>query len=220
VGVVVPSPPQLSEAIAVNRTAHAHTRHDDRDDERDHDRDHDRDDDREADREDEREVMKSFSMNEGAGPWHIRGVRRRALTEAPARFGASGSRAAKRRGTTRGGFAVALVVMAGLAACAQSQPQSCPQDLPASCPSPAPTFSADVAPLIQNHCAGCHSADGGYPNRLLVSYDTITSSMGMTAILIYRQLADCRMPPKEQPPLTSEQRQTIAGWIICGAKND
>jgi len=202
-----PSPPQAlaSEAmIAIDRTRHAHAQEDDRDDEPQGDR----------------EVMKPFSMNEGGGPWHIRGVRPPPMTEAPARLGASGPPSARGSATRLGGAAALLFVMAGLAACGQAQPQSCPQDLPSSCPSPAPTFSADVAPLIQDHCAPCHSAGGQQPNPLLVSYDTITSSMGMTAILIYRQLADCRMPPKEQPPLTSEERQTIAGWILCGAKND
>ena len=119
-----------------------------------------------------------------------------------------------------GAPALVLVTMAALAACSQAEPQACPDDLPASCPSPAPTFSADVAPLIQTHCAGCHSPGGQEPNPLLVSYDTITGSMYRTASQIETQLANCRMPPSEQPPLTSEERQTILGWIICGAKND
>jgi len=107
-----------------------------------------------------------------------------------------------------------------LAACSQAEPQACPDDLPASCPSPAPTFSADVAPLIQNHCAGCHSPDGGYPNPSLTSYDNVTGSTGKTAITIESKVASCKMPPPGQPPLTSEERQTIVGWILCGAKND
>jgi len=116
-------------------------------------------------------------------------------------------------------LAVGLLMMAAVA-CSTAEPASCPNDLPASCPSPAPTFSADVAPLIQNHCAGCHSPDGGNPMLLLVSYDTITGSTGRTASMIETQVANCRMPPQEQPPLTSQDKRTILGWIVCGAKND
>jgi len=119
-----------------------------------------------------------------------------------------------------GAPALFFVTMAALAACSQAEPQACPDDLPASCPSPAPTFSADVAPLIQNHCAGCHSPDGGYPNPSLTSYDNVTGSTGKTAITIESKVASCKMPPPGQPPLTSEERQTIVGWILCGAKND
>jgi uncharacterized membrane protein len=111
-----------------------------------------------------------------------------------------------------------LAVMWG--ACSSPEPRSCPNDLPASCPSPAPTFSADVAPLIQSHCAGCHSADGEEPNPLLITYDSITGPMDSTARMVETQLVSCAMPPADQPPLTAEQRRTILGWIICGAKNN
>lgn len=119
-----------------------------------------------------------------------------------------------------GAPAALFVTMAALGACSQGEPQACPDDLPASCPSPAPTFSADVAPLIQSHCSGCHSPDGLEPKPLLTSYDTITGPTGSTARMVENQVGNCVMPPLGQPPLTSEERQTIVGWILCGAKND
>ena len=137
--------------------------------------------------------MKPPSMNQRATLWHITPVR---------------------------SLMTAAALTAALAGCSGSAPPSCPRDLPSSCPSPAPTFSADVAPLIQSHCAGCHSADGEEPNPLLISYDSITGSMDSTARMVETQLVACAMPPAGQPPLTSKERQTILGWIICGAKND
>jgi uncharacterized membrane protein len=137
--------------------------------------------------------MWQASMNQESIVWHISAVRFLAMT-------------------------AALIGIALAAACAK--PAACPDDLPRSCPSPAPTFSADVSPLIQKHCAGCHSADGEEPKPLLINYDSITGSMDATARMVETQLVSCAMPPSDQPPLTAEERQTILGWIICGAKND
>jgi len=135
-------------------------------------------------------------MNQEATLWHITGVR-------------SFTRVA----------ALISAVLAGVALGSCSKP-SCQNDLPTACPSPAPTFSADVAPLIQKYCAGCHSADGEEPKPLLVNYDSVTGSMDSTARMVETQLVQCNMPPSDHPQLTSEERQTILGWIICGAKND
>jgi len=144
-------------------------------------------------------------MNQEATLWHITGVR--SLTRA-----AVFTRAAALAGG-------ALIATAG-ASCTSPAAQNCPNDLPAACPSPAPMFSADVSPLIQKYCAGCHSADGEEPNPLLVSYASITGSMDSTARMVETQLVQCNMPPAGQPQPTSEERQTILGWIICGARND
>ena len=99
------------------------------------------------------------------------------------------------------GVALAAAALAG---CSKPAAQSCPNDLPAACPSPAPTFSAD----------------GEEPNPLLVSYDSITGSMDATARMVETQLVQCNMPPAGQPQLTAEERQTILGWLVCGAKDN
>ena len=138
-------------------------------------------------------------MNQEATLWHITGVRSFTMVAALA------------------GVALEAAALAG---CSKPAAQSCPNDLPAACPSPAPTFSADVAPLIQKYCAGCHSADGEEPNPLLVSYDSITGSMDATARMVETQLVQCNMPPAGQPQLTAEERQTILGWLVCGAKDN
>ena len=114
-----------------------------------------------------------------------------------------------------------MLALAVLGACTTAgPPQDCPDDLPPSCPTPAPTFSADVAPLIQTYCAGCHSAGGQEPTPSLVNYSGITGPMGRTASDIEYELNRCGMPKPGSPQLTSEQRRTILGWIICGAQND
>lgn len=132
-------------------------------------------------------------MNQDATLWHITGVR---------------------------SSMTAAALMAALAGCSSAAPQSCPNDLPASCPSPAPSFSADVQPLIQKYCTGCHSPGGAEPMPLLTSYDNITGPADQTARTIEFEVMNCKMPKAGQPQPTSEERQTILGWIICGAKND
>ena len=142
----------------------------------------------------ERGVMKPSSMNEEPFLWHITGVRSL--------------------------LAVAMLALAApFVACSKPEPLACPDDLPASCPMPAPTFSADVAPLIQKYCAVCHSPGGAQPNPLLTSYDTIAGSIN-TARDVETQLHACKMPPSDEPQPTSDERQTILGWFVCGAKND
>jgi len=38
--------------------------------------------------------------------------------------------------------------------------------------------------------------------------------------MISMQVFQCRMPPPPRAPLTSDQRQTILGWLVCGAMNN
>lgn len=98
---------------------------------------------------------------------------------------------------------------------------NCPDDVPTTCPSPAPTYSADVAPVIQQHCTLCHSPDGENQTPTLVTYGDVTAgAMAKTAHDVLVQIHACNMPPADQPPLTSDERQAILGWIVCGAKND
>lgn len=133
-------------------------------------------------------------MNQEATPWHITGV----------------GKVLKRT-------VMAAVLAVALDGCTRAP---CPNDLPTACPTPAPTFSQDVAPLIQNHCAGCHSADGEEPTPSLINYSGVTGSMDSVARMVETQLVQCKMPPDSEPELTPEERRTILGWIICGAQNN
>lgn len=98
---------------------------------------------------------------------------------------------------------------------------NCPDDVPTTCPSPAPTYSADVAPVIQRHCTLCHSPDGENQTPTLLTYGDVTAgAMAKTAHDVLVQIHACNMPPSDQPPLTSDERQAILGWIVCGANDN
>ena len=95
-------------------------------------------------------------------------------------------------------------------------PPSCPDDAPAACPSPAPGFAADAAPIISGHCVKCHAPGGMAQARPFQTYDQIGPFAGDIAL----QLEICAMPPAPEPALTAVERQTLLGWIVCGALDD
>jgi len=140
-------------------------------------------------------VMNPSSMNHEPSLWHINGV--------IVRTGRS------------------AVVVAALACTVAWMSVGCISQDAVACPSPAPTYSADVAPLIQTHCTMCHSPSGENQTPTLVTYDDVTAgSMQQTAHEVLVQIHACNMPPPDQPQLTSDERQAILGWIVCGAMNN
>jgi mono/diheme cytochrome c family protein len=91
----------------------------------------------------------------------------------------------------------------------------------------APTWHADVAPLVSQHCQGCHRADGIGPFAL----ETYAQAK-MWSFTFDEVLASGRMPPflaqttseceprfgyKEDLRLSEEQRQLIARWVDAGS---
>lgn len=93
-------------------------------------------------------------------------------------------------------------------------PATCPNDYPTSCPVGAPTFAADVAPMIHARCTICHAAGQQIPT--LDTHDQIMAASAR----VFAQIHACLMPPPPRPPLTSDERQTILAWIVCGTPND
>jgi uncharacterized membrane protein len=81
---------------------------------------------------------------------------------------------------------------------------------------PAPGFTADVAPIISGHCAKCHAPGGMAKMFPFQSYGQI----GPFAGDIKLQLETCAMPLPPEPALTPAERQTLFGWILCGALNN
>jgi uncharacterized membrane protein len=82
-----------------------------------------------------------------------------------------------------------------------------------SCPSLEPSYG-DVAPIIQERCAPCHSPTGVEPNRPYQTY----ADVKMFAIDILTQIRGCPplMPPAGATPLTEDERNTLLGWLYCG----
>ncbi len=88
----------------------------------------------------------------------------------------------------------------------------------------APTYSRDVAPILQEKCAGCHNPNGIGPMPLL-TYDQVRPF----ASLIKDRTGKRIMPPwhldpttgiqqyKNDASLSNQQIATIAAWVDAGA---
>lgn len=90
-------------------------------------------------------------------------------------------------------------------------PPPCETTAPTSCPSPAPTY-ADIAPIVESRCLGCHYGALGGPWPL-TSYDHVADWRDT----IRGAMLDCSMPPpEEQVPITTDERMQLLVWIRCG----
>jgi hypothetical protein len=92
---------------------------------------------------------------------------------------------------------------------------SCPM-VSSSCPSPVPSYATEVAPIIEQRCAACHSPTGVEPNRPYQTYADVKSFQ----IDILVQVRDCMMPLPGSPPLSDEERTTLLGWLYCDGPNN
>lgn len=84
-----------------------------------------------------------------------------------------------------------------------------------------PTFSSDIAPIIHQHCSGCHRADhiGPFP---LIRYEDVSKRANQISDLVSRR----EMPPWKPVPghgefqdsrtLTVSQIQKIKDWVLAG----
>ena len=91
-------------------------------------------------------------------------------------------------------------------------------------------FETDVLPLLLSNCAfpACHDAASAEDGVILDTYDNVMKTADVEAFdignsEIYEVLVDVdeeeRMPPSPTPRLQQSQIQTIAKWILQGAKN-
>lgn len=89
----------------------------------------------------------------------------------------------------------------------------------------APSYSRQVAPILRQHCSGCHR-DGGIGPWALDSYGRAKNySRMMEEVLLTR-----RMPPWDPDPdfghfsnaqvLTREETQTLIQWVKAGTPRD
>ena len=93
---------------------------------------------------------------------------------------------------------------------------TCPRDLPQSCPSPEPSYATDVAPLIQAKCVQCHAPGGVASDRPLGTYAQVNTLKQDVLDQVY----NCLMPEPPQPALDETDRQTLLGWLVCGAPDN
>jgi hypothetical protein len=92
----------------------------------------------------------------------------------------------------------------------------CPSDLPKACPDPAPSYAAEVAPLISGRCLKCHDSTGVAGANPLDSYARVYAARSTVLTRVY----GCQMPPAPEPPLTSDERKILLGWLVCGAPDN
>lgn len=114
----------------------------------------------------------------------------------------------------------------GAPACGSSNPagESCPDDLPASCPSPEPSYTTDIVPIIQGSCYPCHGPGGVEQQKF--DYSTYAGVYAARSTIL-DQVYACLMPPVAgvadagveagAPPLTTDARVKLLGWLVCGA---
>jgi cytochrome c5 len=109
-----------------------------------------------------------------------------------------------------------LVLAAGAVACS-SKHDVCEPPTSEVCSSAAPSFSAEIAPILEQRCNNCHApgVDGG-PWPL----DTRQNVSDWSSIII-KDLKDCSMPPAGSGvPFSTEERDKLWAWLICGAPDN
>jgi len=87
---------------------------------------------------------------------------------------------------------------------------------------PAPTFSKDVAPILQNHCQGCHRPCEAAPMSLLTYQQARPWAKAIKAAVVSQ-----KMPPWPADPaighfsndrsLAARDRETLVAWVDAGA---
>ena len=122
----------------------------------------------------------------------------------------------------RAHLSLASVFVCALTAChGQSMAlvgdMTCP-NVEYQCPSPAPSFSAQVQPIIDQHCNACHITGGAAPDRLLTTYAEVFKYWMPSFTAVY----SCIMPPAADvvDQLSPSDRQTLLQWLACGAPNN
>lgn len=113
-------------------------------------------------------------------------------------------------------LAATLAVLAP-ASCGSPAAANCPFETPV-CPDPQPSYAGEVAALIQTYCVGCHGPGGQEAIRPFVTWQDIDDHQ--YAGPMQRQMLGCLMPPADAPQLSDAQKQTLIGWLTCGAPNN
>jgi uncharacterized membrane protein len=73
-----------------------------------------------------------------------------------------------------------------------------------------------VAAILQARCAACHSPEGLEQSLPLTNYQEVQ----VNRRVVLSQVYGCLMPPGGETPLTSQERQTLLAWLVCGAPDN
>jgi hypothetical protein len=115
-----------------------------------------------------------------------------------------------------------VVVLSGAVASSCGSSNADPMDAgavctnaPTSCSKPIPSYSAVIQPILQQNCVPCHGPTGsaGYSEA---TYELVSKQV--EPILSF--VSSCMMPPSSYPPLTTDQRNALLDWLVCGAPDN
>jgi cytochrome c5 len=112
---------------------------------------------------------------------------------------------------TRGTFAVLAVVSA--CAPAASSPAG-GTGARVRCEGP-PLAAADVKPVLERRCLGCHGSGGeASEDHDFSRLETLVAQRGAMA----DEVSARAMPPAGSPPLTPDEISTLVRWARCGGR--
>lgn len=92
----------------------------------------------------------------------------------------------------------------------------CQQGNLPSCPPTPPSYQASVAPLLNKYCAICHYPGTTIAKSDLSTYAAVSNERGSCLDQVY----GCQMPPSTSIQMTSDERQTMLQWFVCGAPDN
>jgi uncharacterized membrane protein len=95
---------------------------------------------------------------------------------------------------------------------------SCPNAGDPPCPSPPPSYKADIQPIIEKHCYGCHGPGGVEVSSInLTTYAEVARRKSDINV----QVTMCRMPQPDAGQLTLEEMTTFTEWLgPCSAPDN
>ena len=92
---------------------------------------------------------------------------------------------------------------------------SCTRKLP-SCPSQAPSYATQIQPIIQSSCVTCHYSGNPSSRFDFSTYSAVNANRGPMLTQVY----SCAMPPPDAGALSSDEREALMTWLVCGAPNN
>jgi len=73
-----------------------------------------------------------------------------------------------------------------------------------------------VSPIISDKCLPCHFSGNTLSSIALSDQAHVKSQLSMALTQVYH----CNMPPSDAPGLTSDERQSLLRYLVCGAPNN
>ncbi|CAA7600070.1 Cytochrome c family profile [Acididesulfobacillus acetoxydans] len=120
-------------------------------------------------------------------------------------------------------LSLAGVLVAGMVFLTYQGMNSVPKALASAGVVVHPGFKENVEPIFQSKCITCHGTSGGYGldnYTAVMKKNVVPGNPDQSKLIRKLEGSDKPQMPIGQPPLTSDQIQTIRNWIKDGAKNN